>query len=230
MHGADCNQGVPLVDFRLIHCETLVVVDATDMMSWAALSYVWAIAQDSHENPMRYSDGVPESRRLPNKIPGVVLDAIEVAKSLGYDYIWVDRYCIDQSDMAHIDDQIPKMDRIYHGADQTIIAATQKNGLPGVGMTPRTPQSVVPFPDGLTLFVMPSVSREKIISPWSFRGWTYQEEMLSRRRLYFTGYEMLFECNGSLSCWESIHEPSVDTVTKNLTLSRRSSVFGDHLE
>ncbi|KAH7109765.1 hypothetical protein EDB81DRAFT_375056 [Dactylonectria macrodidyma] len=39
-HGIECNQGVPLMDFRLIDCTTLVVVDATNSMSWVALSYV----------------------------------------------------------------------------------------------------------------------------------------------------------------------------------------------
>ncbi|KAH7109763.1 hypothetical protein EDB81DRAFT_769058 [Dactylonectria macrodidyma] len=44
--------------------------------------------------------------------------------------------------------------------------------------------------------------------------------MLSHQRLYFTSHEMLFECNGFLSCWESIHEPLTDTATKDLTLGR----------
>ncbi|KAH7109764.1 hypothetical protein EDB81DRAFT_672570, partial [Dactylonectria macrodidyma] len=101
---------------------------------------------------------------LPGKIPGVILDAIEVAKSLGYNYIWIDRYCINQGDSEHVKDQIYKMDRIYRRADLTIIAATRQNGLPGVGTTSRTPQRVVHFSDGLTLFIMPSIAREKIAS------------------------------------------------------------------
>jgi hypothetical protein len=50
-HGKDCNQTAPLTDFRLIDCDTLEVVDGTSMMSWVTLSYVWAIAHDSHDNP-----------------------------------------------------------------------------------------------------------------------------------------------------------------------------------
>lgn len=213
-HGVNCNHEVSLTDFRLVDCTTLAVVDATNSMSWVALSYVWAIAQDNHANPNKYEDNILECRRLPDRIPGVVLDAIEVTKTLGYHYIWIDRYCIDQSDAEHIKDQISKMDRIYRGADLTVIAASRQNGLPGVGTTPRTPQKVVQFSDGLTLFVMPSIVREKVISPWSFRGWTYQEEVFSRRRLYFTNHEMLFECNGYLTCWEGIQDPSVDNATK----------------
>lgn len=214
VHGVSCNGRAPLADFRLVDCATLAVIDVTDPTSYVALSYVWAIAQDSHPNPNTYGDNIPDGRRLPETIPGVVLDAIEVAKSLGYQYIWIDRYCIDQSDAEHVEDQISKMDRIYREADLTIIAASWQNGLPGVGTTPRTLQKVVQFQNGLTLFVMPSISRDKSTSPWSFRGWTYQEEVLSRRRLYFMNHEMLFECNGSLACWESMQELSVDTATK----------------
>lgn len=40
-----------------------------------------------------------------------------------YRYLWVDRYCIDQDDVAEKKEQIAQMDRIYRGAELTIIAA-----------------------------------------------------------------------------------------------------------
>lgn len=227
VHGVNCNGRAPLADFRLIDCATLAVFDAvdthatdadaevdTDPTSYVALSYVWAIAQDSHPNSMTYGDDIPDSKRLPETIPGVVLDAIDVAKSLGYQYIWIDRYCIDQSNPGHVEDQIDKMDRIFREADLTIIAASTQDGLPGFGTTPRTVQRVVQFVNGLTLFVMPSILRDTVASPWAFRGWAYQEEALSRRRLYFTNSETLFECNGHLTCWDSMQELPEDVSTK----------------
>jgi hypothetical protein len=66
-----------------------------------------------------------------------------VAINLDIPFLWVDRYCIDQANSEEKHDLIRNMDRIYEGAEITIIAATgddPHHGLPGVRGTPRTPQ------------------------------------------------------------------------------------------
>jgi hypothetical protein len=35
-------------------------------------------------------------------------------------------------------------------------------------------------------------------SAWMTRGWTYQEAVFSKRRLYFTEYQVVFECDKTL--------------------------------
>ena len=74
--------------------------------------------------------------------PRTVLDAVEVTKHLGEQYLWVDRLCIDQSNLQEKQFLISKMDAIYDGAEFTIVAAAgdASTGLPGVMMTPRIPQ------------------------------------------------------------------------------------------
>lgn len=217
-HGQNCNRRLPLSGFRLVDCDSLAIVHAQDSMSWTALSYVWANAQDVYSGHTACSYMVPHQQRLPNKLPGVVLDAISVTKQLGYKYIWIDRYCIYQNDLKDVEDQINKMDRIYQGSEITIVAAARQNGLPGVGKTKRRHQHGVRLENGVTVLTTPPhISREKALSPWSFRGWTYQEGVLSRRRLLFTEDEVLFECNEPISWWESMSELALDPKPKNHT-------------
>ncbi|KAK0751444.1 heterokaryon incompatibility, partial [Schizothecium vesticola] len=157
-------------------------------MEWVALSYVWRLAVDSV--PASSLVGrLPTGLRLPDMIPGLIVDAMKVVRGLGYRYLWVDRYCINQDDVAEKQEQIAQMDRIYRGAELTIIAAGDYNGLGGVGEDPATqrkPLGAVSFGPSMTLYETdPSPIAEVKRSAWFTRGWTFQEAILSRRRLFF---------------------------------------------
>jgi len=72
-----------------------------------------------------------------------VLDAVEVTRKLGLQYLWVDRLCIDQSNIAEKSYLVSRMATIYEGAEFTIVAAAglgASHGLPGIRSTPRLPQ------------------------------------------------------------------------------------------
>jgi hypothetical protein len=88
------------------------------------------------------------------------------------------------------------MDQIYRSADITIVASTGSNpqqGLPGVSNTPRRQQLYLKA--GKHTFASTENIREQInTSTWNSRGWTYQEMLLSRRRLVFTESQMYFQC------------------------------------
>ena len=43
-------------------------------------------------------------------------------------------------------------------------------------------------------------------SRWTSRAWTYQEERLSRRKLYFTETQMYFQCSCAVFCEDSVGE------------------------
>lgn len=42
-------------------------------------------------------------------------------------------------------------------------------------------------------------------SPWARRAWTYQEGLLSRRRIFFTEHQLYFVCN-EMDCCESLED------------------------
>ncbi|KAH7114000.1 heterokaryon incompatibility protein-domain-containing protein [Dactylonectria estremocensis] len=200
-HGKDCKHTPnPIGGMKLIDCKTLEIVKAESSMQWVALSYVWG--QDSRKTKTSPVTGAQLSSGklyLPSKISNAVQDAITVTTQLGFQYLWVDRYCINQDDALEMKAQIAKMGLIYRGAEVTIVAAAghdESYGLPGVGATPRTKQDVVRL-DSCTIMVTgqdpASFIRKK--TRWWTRGWTFQEGLLSRRRLLFTEHQTIFECN-----------------------------------
>jgi hypothetical protein len=104
------------------------------------------------------------------------------------------------------------MDLIYDQSFLTIIAAAGQDpdfGLPGVGPRTRRPQPFAVV--GQKLLISWSENPTDMIrsSAWFQRGWTYQEALLSRRRLIFMEQEVYFECHG-MYCFETLNIPLLD--------------------
>lgn len=204
---------------KLVDCETFEIISRTTQMEHIALSYVWRLANDDMvplTSPiLRESEAQLTRKFLPPFIPRVVHNAITVVKDTGFRYLWVDQYCIDQSATAEeIGSHVSKMDLIYSSARLTIIAASSRGALPGVGTTRRIPQKTLIFKnphgaklnspeDELTFFTTsPSIDTTIVDSTWSSRGWCFQEATLSPRRLFFLDHEALFEAYG-MQCSDS---------------------------
>lgn len=64
-----------------------------------------------------------EEKSIPENCPKVINDSIEVTLLLNLRYLWVDKYCINQTDAKEKHDQIRHMDLVYANAQATIIAA-----------------------------------------------------------------------------------------------------------
>lgn len=83
---------------------------------------------------------------LKDPLTRTIEDAFQVTKELGYQYLWVDRYCITQHDSVHKSSQVRQMDVIYSQAALTLVAAAGHNphyGLSGVDEHMRTAQADV---------------------------------------------------------------------------------------
>ncbi|RYP73975.1 hypothetical protein DL771_003286 [Monosporascus sp. 5C6A] len=156
--------------FRVIDCETRRIVPAPEVCDYVALSYLWGKA-DGDQAP-RLDD------RLPGECPLVIEDAIVATNSLGFKFLWVDRFCINQDNAEEKHTQIANMDKVYSIASLTIVAAAGHDpsaGLPGVTTALRKPQPVF--------------------------------EMGSHQRLIFTEEQVYFQCLG-MHCFESISMPT----------------------
>ncbi|KAF1837044.1 HET-domain-containing protein [Decorospora gaudefroyi] len=188
-HGEHCSQSLSRVhNLRVIDCQSRRIILAEPDQRYICLSYVWGRGA-IEETEVMYTE-------LPAVVPKTVEDAMVVAVNLDIPYLWVDRYCIDQANPEEKHNVIRNMDRIYEAAEITIIAASGDDphqGLPGVRGTPRKSQPTLRV--GGEVFV----AAEEVAGPihnskWATRGWTYQEMLLSRRRLVFTNSQMYFQC------------------------------------
>lgn len=221
-HDSSCGSPVlpqatgELRNLKLLDVATRKVINAPKDSIYYALSYVWGgIGPPEPINGIAGSTKVWDysSESTWETVPRTIRDAARLVKQLGGRYLWVDSLCINQRDATEKLGQIAQMDRIYGQAILTIIAAAGRDanaGILGVHPCPRLhPFSAVTI-GGIT--VMPCLSNdepkwppEAIIesSVWNKRGWTYQERLLSRRRLIVTDYQAYFKCRGACYSEES---------------------------
>lgn len=226
MHGDTCSTVSPqsFPGLRFIDVHERCLVDAPQQATYSALSYVWGASKrfglsidnlSELQQPGSLAD-TDESISL------VVRDAIIATEKLGMKYLWVDGFCIlgrDDVDKAY---QIGHMDAIYRGATVTLIAAAGDSadyGLPGVRPGSRTKlitQHTCVI-NNTTIAVADLRTRPELPhSTWSTRGWTLQEDILSRRCVYFTDHQIFYECALSHFCESTILEsddPSMSVLT-----------------
>ena len=106
-HHHACRREGTIPSIKVIDCGTQTLV-ATDSLSksgtdkrYLTLSYVFG--------PSNPSDKYVDGRRIIN-VPPLLNDAIKLTVELGYRYLWIDRYCIDQQNKAEKQKQIQQMD------------------------------------------------------------------------------------------------------------------------
>jgi Heterokaryon incompatibility protein (HET) len=195
------EQSVRLVGFKLIDCLSGNIISASGNEPFVALSYVWGVSSKL---------SILSDEKIPDATPAVIKDAMLVVRNLGYRYLWVDRYCIPQNDTIVKHLQIRRMDVIYQQAELTIICATgttASDGIAGVSR-PRAAQPKARIGKYTLVSSLPSPRFEVNQSRWATRAWTYQEGLLSRRRLIFTESQALFQCQGGYHPFESVQEPA----------------------
>lgn len=179
------------------------VVKPTKAVRFVALSYMWQQGGDESLVQLE-SSNVEELQRscgMANiALPNIISDAISLCKNLGETYLWVDRFCIIQDDAESKHNQIHGMDRIYRSATFTIVAALDKRdgqGIPGFSGRPRA-SSVWRPPYNCEIEgrgIRPNCTTTIVDqSLWNKRGWTFQERVLSRRRIFITEFQVTFVC------------------------------------
>jgi hypothetical protein len=121
-HKSLCSKSRSLVGgLELIDCESPTVKIAHPRDIYVALSYVWG--SSNIKNAPKGVGGAIDNARLPLILPAVISDAVKVTKLLGFRYLWIDKFCIDQDDQGKKHDQIKQMGFVYENAGLLIIAA-----------------------------------------------------------------------------------------------------------
>lgn len=198
------------VDLILIDTEDVCIVDVSPGTEppYLALSYTWGgVSQPELTKATRAKRAIKGSL-TDLRIPRTILDAMRLAKVIGYRYLWVDALCIVQDDSSIRHRQIAQMYDIYQSADVTLVPADSANcskAIPGVSLGRQAIQSQMAYNiHNLPLLKLPASIKYSIGgSNWKTRGWTFQEELCSQRLLVMLPYCAVFACASAL-CREDL--------------------------
>jgi hypothetical protein len=190
----------------------MCLVRATPEFEYVALSWGTTdvfTARRSNINQLQMPSSISHDC-IWDKIAKTIQNAIHLVGILKERYLWVDQLCILQDDEEQKHLEVLKMAAIYAGAIVTIVAADGDDcnsglkGIPGTTHPRVAKQRVYHLGKGKYISnLLPDQPRCR----WAERGWTFQEEMLSSRRLIFRGGFLQWEC--SSSTWqEDIHTTS----------------------
>ncbi|ORY17459.1 heterokaryon incompatibility, partial [Clohesyomyces aquaticus] len=114
---------------------------------------------------------------LPENLPLTIQRAIQIVEASGYQYLWVDSICIDQSNKFEKHDQIKLMGEIYWGAYATIIALssdTANFGIHGAEDSLLGASLSGHYRKHIMAARCPSLLDELKNSIWFKRTWTFQ--------------------------------------------------------
>ncbi|KAK3504043.1 heterokaryon incompatibility protein-domain-containing protein [Neurospora crassa] len=206
------HEGAPQV--TLVETESLPVGHST---TYVALSYCWGGQQSltlKTENLEAMKLGL-----MISSLPQTLQDAIAVTRALDQQYLWVDALCIIQNSPSDWEVESSKMASIYRGAYLTIAAATASDVTQGfLSGNYRETNAWYKEPyheewinqqDCSTILgarlkygVFGHDDERHRISalPWNLRGWTLQEQFLSRRLLTYHAYELRWGCQKKSAC------------------------------
>lgn len=188
-------------------------------VEFVALSYVWGVAYQLRTTSAtigQFRERLPSSTVTDgdDRMPKTVEDAMEVTRALGYRYLWVDALCIVQDSPADLEVQLAQMNHIYGLAAVTIVARSSRSsdsGLPGVSIARDWlggENLTCTLSCGLQIGPWDVLDRDfeqyeemngvlADTSCYMWRGWTFQEQILSTRTLEFNRRRLMFWCGRS---------------------------------
>ncbi|KAJ8589456.1 HET-domain-containing protein [Rhizopogon salebrosus TDB-379] len=184
---------------RVVDVARMAIVRAPQKCRYVSLSYVWGGTGERYWTAQANikQRGIPGGLDI-SMLPNTISDTIQLVRQLGERYVWIDALCIVQDDPEDKAVQVGLMELIYGNSAFTIIAAgcnSVQDPLPGVRPGTRDPKQQIAKIQSLHLALpLPKASEVIASSAWNKRGWTYQEVMLSRRRIFFTAHQVYFEC------------------------------------
>ncbi|KAK4450331.1 heterokaryon incompatibility protein-domain-containing protein [Podospora aff. communis PSN243] len=184
---------------------------------YVALSYCWGTPADSATQFKTTKASLPARTAgfATNTMTNVMQDAVATTRALGIRYIWIDAVCIIQDDLADWEIESSTMRDVYENAHVTICTIASPSC--HTGFLERNPPAItVPFQSAIDPSIKGSISLRTggLATPtpyidhdidltfqesendgkWAQRAWTFQESMLSTRKLYFGSFQLAFSC------------------------------------
>ncbi|KAH0843497.1 hypothetical protein FOPE_08602 [Fonsecaea pedrosoi] len=205
----------------LFDCHDRRLVRNYGSVEYTALSYVWGSASTAS-----CPSGIHGTNDDLALLPQVVEDAISVTKALNFRYLWVDRLCIRRNNKHEFHRDLKDMASFYRAAQLTIIALhgeSADDGLPGVSTVRCEEQPCVEIGSCRLISTMGTLESARYRSKYITRAWTHQEEVSSRRRLYFTRQQLYFKCMTSSTCETVAAHSSLEELLVEPTVTSTGS-------
>ncbi|EJF64515.1 HET-domain-containing protein, partial [Dichomitus squalens LYAD-421 SS1] len=196
----------------LLHTTTLELREFSDptQVHYAILSHVWntqgpeatyqqihsAVIRDLGDDPSH--DHVQEYLSSRSTLPSKIRDFVAVARSKGYEYVWLDTCCIDKTSSAELSEAINSMFQWYAQASVCYVFLHDVDG----SEHPAAPNSAFRA------------------SRWFTRGWTLQELVAPRYVAFFSRDWTLLGTKDSLAnVIEAVTHISTTVLTHGVALN-----------
>jgi hypothetical protein len=207
-------------------------------IKYAALSYCWGTEEDAKAQFKTDKASLEwRCKSLPYEMMTPASnDAVALTRAIGLRYVWVDALCIIQDDADDWLRESGQMGLVYSHAFVTFCGLNSDSC--HETFLQRTPAVSVPFqstiredisgyylirlrPSGIDWLNGSTHSmRDRWLSRWGTRAWTYQEEELSTRLLLLGSSKMHFRCGrckwseGDDNLSESSGRKMIDDITR----------------
>jgi hypothetical protein len=171
-------------------------VSSPSRVKYAALSYCWGSRTEDIQHQASTSTRPDTiSNHLENikfwSLPPIIQDAVVTARQLRIRFLWVDSLCIIQDDVIDFTDEAPLMGLVYSNAYLTIVPLSSSGC--SEGFIKNCNAGLDEGVSGTMQFLDDWQG-----SAWSRRGWTFQEEKLSTRLVYFVEGRAHFCCHAQI--------------------------------
>ncbi|KAF7556835.1 hypothetical protein G7Z17_g1176 [Cylindrodendrum hubeiense] len=205
-HGEKCHNSLgirPVPPAWLIDTVNDCLVPGTGISDYVALSYRWgtstAFCTLRHLLASLLKPGSLSPNQYGREVPPGIKHAMKLVGVIDERYLWVDAMCIVQDDETHREEQLQLMGTFYSSAKLTIVAADGDAaegilGLRGISPPRKFDQVVIPVFETESVIIREQPLMIAPDSPYFERGWTFQEFLLSKRRLIFTKKQIHWHC------------------------------------
>ncbi|KAH7069925.1 heterokaryon incompatibility protein-domain-containing protein [Paraphoma chrysanthemicola] len=197
-----------LIDVGVHHddAQPRLVVTRGQKGTYVTLSHCWGRSKPPATTRANLSSRMASIPMA--SMPKTFRDAVDIVRSLGYRYLWIDSFCIIQDDDADWQHECASMAKVYSDCVVTLASPDARDchaGFPrGLHPTPTNKWCNLPVhwlgttkPDSLRLVHPYDTDHGRVDwdnSPLAKRAWVFQERLLSPRWIYFGTNHLYFEC------------------------------------
>ncbi|RDW74239.1 uncharacterized protein DSM5745_06901 [Aspergillus mulundensis] len=220
LHGPKCGHAIQQVPLPtgpawLIDLDNKCLVSGSAGKRFVALSYTLGrypgFIMNSEKLVLLQQPHAISEPEFWGNIPPTIRHAMALASVIGERYLWTDVLCIVHGDVAATAAQLKLMSAIYANAVLTVVAADEDAqegllGLENISTSRNINQPVLPFGSKERIAVRDT---NPLIYPvYHSRGWTYQEYLMSPRKVLFFEKQLHWECEHAI--WHEDQTPGTN--------------------